>query len=945
MEPLEVHLLGAFELSYMQKSINLSSRPAQSLFAYLVLNAGTAQRREKLAGLLWPDSLEETARDNLRHALWRTRKALESVGCGGYLNADDLIIKFEVDTNLWLDVAELEKINKNASSDELMAALTSYRGELLPGFYDEWVVLERDHIYSVYEHHMARLMALLLAENRWLDILDWGERWIKQGQNPEPAYRALMWAHAAKGDMPKVASIYQRCVKALKDFEIEPSEQTRDLFEKLKSKKENLGEPDLIPAEKKASLDARTSNLPRPLTSFIGREEELKKIAETLAVSRLLTLTGSGGVGKTRLAIETANGSSDLFKDGVFWVSLGGLSDPHLLHQQIAQAMHIREYSNFPLIETLKTELVDKSILLVMDNCEHLVEAAAQFAEQLLGACPNIKILATSREKLGTFAETTWHVPSLSETTSRRLFKERAQSIQPDFAASPSSEQWITQICTRLDGIPLAIELAAARSALLSLDEVAKRLDDRFSLLTSGNRTALPRQQTLRATIDWSYDLLTEAERILFRRLAVFPGGFSLEAVEKICSQGVVNQRDILDLVGRLSDKSLVVVEKFLHPGETRYGLLESVRYYAIEKLAESTENIEIRDQFLQYFVEMVEMAEPHNHDREANSWHQRIHSDFDNIRSALDWASTRKKAEASLRMLGSLSQYWLTHGRPFSEWHRRAEAALSSPEGFAHTSARAKTLNGMGFLNWGDMEKVDRRPQLEEALSIGLELGDQYNIATSLFYLGMTASERGDCAEAHRRLEESFEMWKQLGPKYKSETGWTMIFLGDVAFSESDMETAGSYYQIAASLLSEIENKNILANPLRRLGQIAWRRGDHESAKRFCLKSLYLNRETDDPRAIIACMAGFANIAVVEGKMEQAATLIAAVDGLLASSHLRLLRLDQIDYENCLVLIKDRMDSESLQQIWSRGKALSFDEALAYTLQKNEPSAINSNS
>src|SRR6266508_2425941 len=324
---LEVRLFGKFEVKYEGKSITISSRPAQSLFAYLILNAGTAHRREKLAGLLWPDSLEETARENLRHALWRLRKALESASSTHFLHADDVAISFKESSDYWLDAAELEKLSESASADELIAVLSEYQGELLPGFYDEWVALEREHLNSVFEHHMARLMSLLQNEHRWLDILDWGERWIKLGQKPEPAYRALMSAHAAKGEMSKVAATYERCVKSLKEFGVEPSEQTRALYEKLKAGKETFETGPAVPVREKRK-EFPKSNRPVPVTSFIGREKEVEEIAKLLGKNRLLTLTGSGGVGKTRLAIQSANRLISKFKDGVWWIDLASLSDP-----------------------------------------------------------------------------------------------------------------------------------------------------------------------------------------------------------------------------------------------------------------------------------------------------------------------------------------------------------------------------------------------------------------------------------------------------------------------------------------------------------------------------------------------------------------------------------------------------------------------------------------
>src|SRR6266498_4286136 len=271
---LEVKLLGRFEVRRDGRTIIIASRPAQSLFAYLILSAGTAHRREKLAGLLWPDSAEETARDNLRHVLWRMRKALPASQklTTDYLLSDDLSIAFNASAEYWLDAAELEQLSESASAADLMTVLSEYQGDLLPGFYDEWVVLEREHLKSIFEHHMARLLSLLQNEKRWLDILDWGERWIKLGQKPEPAYRALMSAHAAKGDMSKVAATYERCVKSLREFGMEPSEQTRALYERLKAGKETLEMRTTVAAREKPKGYPKT-NLPIPLTSFIGREK------------------------------------------------------------------------------------------------------------------------------------------------------------------------------------------------------------------------------------------------------------------------------------------------------------------------------------------------------------------------------------------------------------------------------------------------------------------------------------------------------------------------------------------------------------------------------------------------------------------------------------------------------------------------------------------------
>ena len=846
---LEVRLLGSFEVKGNKKSIVISSRPAQSLFAYLILSPGTSHRREKLAGLLWPNSLEETARGNLRHALWRIHKALPPKNTIDYLLSDDMTIAFNPSSEYWLDAESLAKSSENVFADELITILSNYKGELLPGFYDEWVVLEREHLSSIFENKMARLMSLLQNEKRWLDILDWGERWIKLGQKPEPAYRALMSAHAAKGDMSKVAATFERCVKSLHEFGVEPSEKTKELYENLKSNEQT---PKAESTMAKLVGEEVASNIPVPLTSFIGRQKEMKEIARLLSSSRLLTLSGSGGVGKTRLAIQTANESIRKFKDGVLWVGLAGLSDGNLILQEVTKALDIREISNEPLIETLKTYLKSKDMLLVIDNCEHLIRACAEYIEQLLAACPKLKILTTSIEVLGLFNETTWQVPSLPlpeiqqqlsvkelyEFASIKLFHERAGYAKSDFVLNEKNANTIAQICQRLDGIPLAIELAAARIKVLSVDEISSRLDDRFSFLTSGSRTAIPRHQTLRATIDWSYDLLTEPEQILFRRLSVFVGGFTLEAAETVCGQRELKRSDILDLLGHLADKSLVMVETSSVTVGTRYRLLETIRQYALEKLTGIGEAREIRDQHLAFFVKLAEQSETYIFGDEFAILFKQLDHELDNIRSAIEWATNSGKAVAALQIMGSLVYFWFARGLLASEWHDHTERALTRPEGMEHTLARAKALNGIGFMYWADIYPTDKRSELEEALNIGRELGDRWNIATALRNLGLTENILGNYQEAQTLLEQSLAIWQEMGLKGKMGRSWTLIFLGDVALNQGNSELAKFYYEEARPFLLEIGDINFLAYLVRRLGQLAWHDKDSKKAAALCKES-----------------------------------------------------------------------------------------------------------
>ena len=943
---LEVSLLGSFDIKYKKKPVSIASRPAQTLFAYLILSAGTLHRRERLAGLLWPDSLEETARDNLRHALWRIRKALPAKQKNEYVLTDDLSIAFNAFAEYWLDVSALEKVGDDASADELISVLSAYQGELLPGFYDEWVMLEREHINSVFDHKMARLMSVLQDENRWLDILDWGERWIKLGQKPEPAYRALMSAHAAMGDMSKVAAIYERCVKSLKEFGVEPSEQTKELFQSLKSGKE-IPKPVIV--SPKSALPEVPSNIPVPLTSFIGREKELKEITRLLSSSRLVTLTGSGGVGKTRLAVQTANDSIKKFKDGVFWVGLVGLSDENLISQEIAQSLNVREVSHELIIETLKTNLKSKDLLIVLDNCEHMIKACAQYVEQLLASCTKLKILATSIEALGIFNETVWQVPSLplpemqqslslkelQEFASIELFDERASNAKSGFVLDARNANTVAQICRRLDGIPLAIELAAARIKVLSVGEIASRLDDRFSLLTAGSRTAVPRHQTLRATIDWSYDLLIEPERVLLRRLSVFASGFTLESAEEICNQGM-KRSDILDLLGHLVDKSLVIVEEVSKNSETRYRLLETIREYGREKLKEIGETEMVYDQHLAYYVRLAQVAEPHIFGEQTARWFTLLDLELDNIRLAIDWSIQHRKMTEAFLLLGSLDYFFFVHG-PISEWQECLQHALSMPGGQEKTLARAKALNGLSMLYWADINPLDDQ-DFQEALEIALQLGEKELAAKALRNLGLFEHLRGNLSKARALLEQSRDIWLELGPPFKLQKSWTLNFLGDVAFSQGDLNQALLFFEQSTAIFREFKDKAFLAYAVRRLAQLAVHRGNPANAILLCRESLLLNMQVNDPRGILACISAFAGIQLSLGRFASAGQLFSAVQNLLSQRALfRLLQIDQLEYDRNLALLKTKLDEKTLARFWSKGMAMTREEAIAFALEETQ--------
>src|SRR5579884_1260938 len=494
------------------------------------------------------------------------------------------------------------------------------------------------------------------------------------------------------------------------------------------------------------SLEAFAHNLPVQLTSFIGREKEMEEIKRLLSTAHLLTLTGSGGCGKTRLALQVAADRVEEYADGVWLVELAAIADLGLVPQTVAVALGVSEEPNRPLGETLANYLRPKSLLLVLDNCEHLLTACAQLADTLLRTCPKVRILASSREGLGLLGEALYHVPSLSLPDEKRLptleqlsqyeavrlFVERAVLSRPDFAVTAQNAASVVQICSRLDGIPLAIELAAARARALAVEQLAQRLDDRFRLLTGGSRTALPRQQTLRATIDWSYDLLSQAERTLLRRLSVFLGGWTLEAAEAVCADashappraaamgagehaaapleagsrenagGPVAAEAVLDLLSRLVDKSLVLVEESAE-AEARYRLLETVRQYSRDRLMESEEARDLRCRHRDWFLTLAEGAERRLRGPDQVAWLNRLAQEHDNLRMALEWCRAEEDAgaEAGLRLAGALWRFWRVRGY-LSEGRERLEAALAQASASERTAQRAKALYGLAALAWG---------------------------------------------------------------------------------------------------------------------------------------------------------------------------------------------------------------------------------------------------
>ena len=689
------------------------------------------------------------------------------------------------------------------------------------------------------------------------------------------------------------------------------------------------------------TLDNFPHNLPLQVTSFIGREKEMVEVKRLLWDSRLVTLTGPGGTGKSRLSLQVAADFLELYPDGAWLVELAPLADPELLSQTVANVLGVRESSSHPIMSLLTDYLRNKELLLILDNCEHLVEACAQLVDTLLKACPHILILASSREALGIAGETSFRVPSLSTPDARhmpsfetltqyeavQLFIERAEMAQPGFTVTKENAPAIAQICYRLDGIPLAIELAAARVQVLHVDQISARLDNRFRLLTGGSRTALPRHQTLGALIDWSYGLLPEAERALLGRLSVFAGGWTLEAAEAICIGDGIEPDEILDLMIQLVNKSLVNSDR-AHSAEARYHLLETIRQYARDKLLEHGGGERVRDQHLEFFLRLAETAEPGLRGPDQVTLLDMLEDELDNLRAALEWAlecnsstsasETKQGIEKGLRLASALM--WLWHLRGYgSEGIEWLDRALTSQKGAAGgeplPGTRAKALQMLGLLRMFKSNPEGALPSLEESLKLYKELGPEgrQGMAYALWGLGTAATYQGNTTRAKALSEESLTIFRELGDKFgiteslntlgdialtegdyeqarklwedslslKRERGdkdgiaFSLAQLGNIAFLEGDFKRATPLYEEAATLFREVGNKLFASAAFYSLGETAWAQGNYAHAAKKYEEALALGRGADEERTVAFVLYDLGAMARSQGNYDQASKML----------------------------------------------------------------------
>ncbi len=968
---LEIRLLGQFDLRQDGEQIELPSRPARTLLAYLVLTIGTHHPRERLAGLLWPESSEPNARKNLRQALWHLRKAIGEA----HLLVDTSSIAFDAASDFWLDISFLE----DTADPDLETEVSVYEGELLPGCYEDWVLLERDRLDASYERKMDRFLEQLLQEQRWTEVITWGERWIALGHVPETAFRALMMAHAATGELSKVEAAYQRCTDALEqEVGVDPSEETTQLYKSLLAGEQiSLTSTSEQPVQ---AISARTQrvNLPAQPTPFIGRVEELAEINRLFANTRLLTLIGPGGIGKTRLAIRAADEMADDFANGCFFVSLAPIRGVEHLIQKIAEALKFPLATHEdPQIQLLR-HLQTRQILMVMDNYEHILDGVSIVSE-ILQSAPAVKIMATSREKLNLQSETLLHVGGMAfpdqaelndalDYDALSLFVQSARKVRPGFDPDSKELDQIAKICQIVGGMPLAIELAAAWLNILNVHEIIDELEKGFDILSTEVRDAPERHRSIHAVFDHSWSLLRQTEQKVFMLLSVFRGGFTREAAQQVADAS-------LQQLAELVNKSFLSH----NPKTGRFEVHQLLRQYAQEQLGETSEmNVFAQEAHAAYYAAFMQVRGVHLRGKRQKLVLAEIEADIENVRAAWQTYLDQRNSSQLWKFIISLWHvYWIRWwNHAGMELFAETVLELQGEDDKESVALRALAMAYQGyFMAWLGLsdqgyelaeesveilQQHDRSEALwfaydslavnayflgritedveatHKMMEIATEMDDKWLIAFGLFAAGMVALIEGDYAEARRLAEWNLTLYEEIGDV--SGSTMPLIVMGHAALARGDYESAREYYLRCLQISEEIGFHWSIQTSSKYLGKVALSTGKYAEAEIYLLQCLNITKEIGFVRDIINLLYEFARLRVAQDNPEQAAELLVLVIEHPASDQTRWLEGSIRDSaKGLLAKLENDLSQEAYKAALERGQELVLEDVVAALIEAND--------
>ncbi len=926
---LQVQLLGGFAVranGVLIPEAQWRSRRARSLVKLLALSPDHRLHRDQVLDALWPNSDLTAAANNLHQTLFTSRKIFEAAGVSALILQDSLL---SLGDGLSVDVEQFETAAARAANRQdpalFRTALVLYTGDLLPAdLYEEWTVVRRDSLRQLHLKLLLDLAHLLEIRKEYAAGIETLGQVLTADRAHEEAHAGLMRLYALSGQRQPALRQFQTLKEALRtELDAEPSPASLRLYEEIQS-----GRLAQTTALVSAGTHSRKHNLPAQLTSFIGRETEITDLSEKVKTNRLVTLTGSGGTGKTRLAFQVAEQVLDWFPDGVWLVELAPLSDPAFVPQACLQALELVQQPGASPSTTLAHFLENKHALLILDNCEHMLATCTSLTNALLKGCPRLHILATSREILSVPGESPSRVPSLGLPDPRshqapdemiqfeavHLFIERSMLVSPGFRLTLENAAAVAQICLRLDGIPLAIELAAARMHVMTADQLASRLDNTFRILTGGSRAVLPRQQTLKATIDWSYDLLSLPERLLLQRLSVFAGGWTLEAAEAVCAddeeaENAIGSLDVIDLLTQLVDKSLVIA--FMQKDGARYHLLETIRQYARDRLMETGRGVEVRDRHLAYFARLSAEAEPHLRSWGMADWLERLDRELDNLRVALEW-TLATQVELGLKMVADL--FWFWHIRAlFGEEVERLEKLLAAeaeqrgdqPLSGERALQRARGLHALSnHLNYTTNHPLasEKIAFCQESVAILRGLGPSARHALAISLIQLLWSQGGLNQPSPLR-EEMLDIFEQEKNAFYLSEYYSMRGLS--SHHSGKLDEAKVFLEKSLALSQEIGDLDGVMSRSADLSYLAWYAGDAQRANALLQDAIQFGRMVKNRWKIPSYLLDLGNRALARGEYREAARL----------ANESLLKYRELNY-----MIGVNISLETLQRIaWSQ--------------------------
>lgn len=994
-----IKLFGGLQITQKEQSLTIARQRERTLLTYLLLHPTAAHSREKLIELLWPETDSERSGRNFANVLYRVQQVVGKT----WIMAEGSALRLAPTADFQVDVWRFDQLYKQADDNALQEALALYAGDLLmptanllPGQLEDWLLPIQTHYHECFLSTMHRLGQRYEQAQWWDEAQQCYQRLRLNDPLNEDAYAGLMRVYARVGRLADVTTCYHELETLLhQELAATPSSTLRSLLTTLTRTPTYIEPP--VTISNKATTTAPTAqaiahNFPKPLTSLIGRAQELDQIGRLLANHRLLTLTGAGGSGKTRLAIAVARELADTFEQGAWWIDLSPLTEEPLVAQTMLQTLGLTPSATTAPLTQLIDHLAGQQCLLVIDNCEHLLTACATLVESLLQQCDELQILATSREPLGVAGETLWLTPTLAMPIQEQrpdnswtkpdgcdgdvvaavgnyaaiqLFVERARAVRQDFQLTAHNAAHVLEICRRLDGIPLALELAAARIKILTPEQLAQRLQDRFRLLVNPQRNALPRQQTLQALIDWSYNLLAAEERRLLCRLAIFAGGFSLEAAEAVCGE------ETLEGLARLVDKSMVLF--FERQGAARYRLLETIHAYARHRLVELGEAEGCGHAHLIFYLALAEQAASYLTGQEHARWSAILELEQDNLRATLHWAIVQGLLPAALRLVNALSPFWfvrgdyaeartwieqtlalaattteetqpaatrqllaqtLAHGGRFA-FHQTAyqdatrllTASLTLARAVDDHATMMRAFNSLGSVFLEQRLFDQARQSYCESLRLAEAMQNQSRMAIAFNNLGVVTHEQGRLLEAQQFYSQSLALQRQLGDANGMTTA--MIGLGRVATAQQDYAAAEQHFDESLALSRQLGNKRITALALSNLGDLLRLRQEWSCAAAYQRESVTLALQLGNGRLSAQFLIGLAATMHGQRRHETAYIILATAHHHLAKLDARLDVPEQEDSDRLLQQLQTLLPQPLATELWQQGQRLTVAQAV----------------